>query len=316
MKRDSRVLGRAVAGVVVAALAVSNVGAWADAPSPSESDRMSIEPAISRPSEEAKLTFAAPGIVAEVKVKEGDQVKAGQVLSHQDDAADLAKLASAKLDAESMAEIDYQKADVEFKATVYKRKKDAYDQDGHIVALPDVEEAKQAVNLSEAQVAVAQKSHGQKVKAYEEQQVAVDHKQLRSPMDGIVQKINAREGEFSDPQRQDGAITVVKNDPLWVEMNIASDRAERLSLGQELQVRYKAPPGEKAEGWQTGRITFFPPHADAASGTEMVRLTLPNPRGRRSGLAMEVRLPADVASVVANGPAEAGKPAGLPPLPN
>ena len=312
MKRQPQVWNRAavVAAGVLAAL-LAGRGAQADGPA-----EHAVEPGISRPSEEAKLTFALPGIVAEVKVKEGESVKTGQVLSHQDDASELAELASAKLDAESTAEIDYEKADVAYKATVYKRKKDAYDQDGHIVSLPEVEEAEQAVNLSQAQVAVAQLHHDQKVKAYEKQQVRVERMQLRSTLDGVVQKVNAHEGEFSDPQRQEGSLTVVKNDPLWVEMNVAADRAEKLSMGQPLQVRYRAAPGEKPEGWQTARISFFPPHADAASGTELVRLTLPNPTGRRSGLSMEVRLPDDVAAVVAGGPPAGGATSALPPLPN
>ena len=246
---------------------------------------------------------------------EGDPVKIGQVLLQQDDRIEQVALASAKRDAESDAEVKYEQADVAYKRTVYDRKQMLYGEPGHPIALSEVEQAKMDMELSKAQVDVAQLHHDQKGLDYEKQKDKVDLMQLRSPIDGVVQKINTHAGEMSDPQRQEGAIVVVKNDPLWVEMNVAADRAQKLSMGQELQVRYKAPPGEPANPWMRGTISYFPPHADAASGTEMVRLTLPNPSGQRSGLAMEVRLPDNVAGVAANGPAAVGA-AGLPPLPN
>ena len=319
MNRKPLPLGRAIV-VAAAVLSMSAAVRSADLGRlPSTGMDKSVEPAISRPSDEAKPTFAAPGLVAEVLVKEGDVVKVGQVLSKQDDRIEAVALASAKMDAESTAEIDYEKADVTLKELQYKRKLDLYNEPGHPIALTEVEEAKNALDLARAQVTVAQLHHDQKGMDAQKQGLKVELMQLRSPIDGVVQKINAHAGEMSDPQSKDGALVVVKNDPLWVEMNIAAARAEKLSIGQELQVRYKALPGEAVNPWMTGKINYFPPHADAASGTELVRLTLANPSGQRSGLAMEVRLPENAATVATDKggtPALANGQPGLPPLSN
>ena len=56
--------------------------------------------AITRPSEDVTLSFVMPGRIAKVLVKEGDEVKAGQLLVQQDDAAELVQLEQLKAEAE------------------------------------------------------------------------------------------------------------------------------------------------------------------------------------------------------------------------
>ena len=297
-RRSTVPLGRlAVAAAVTAAVLLMIAGPTARAGDDPAAGARQVEPAISVPSEEAKLTFAAPGLVLKALVHEGEAVKAGQPLLQQDDSEERPALESAKQDAESTAEVEYEKADVAFKQTVANRRQELWDQPGHNIALSELEQAKQDVALSQAQVKVADLHHAQKQLDYKKEQAKSDLMTLRSPIDGVVQRIVTHAGEMSDPQNKDGAIIVVGNDPLWVEMNISADRAQKLTMGQEMQVRYKAPAGEPASAWMTAKISYFPPHADAASGTEMVWMTLPNPSGERSGLAMEVRLPDNVAAV-------------------
>jgi multidrug efflux pump subunit AcrA (membrane-fusion protein) len=312
-RRLAAAVGVAIVAAVVAVRA-DDAPPRTSAATPAPVDA-AIEPAISRPSEEAKLAFAGPGLISQVLVKEGDAVKAGQVLSQQDDRQEQVALASDKLDAESTAEIEYEKLDVELKQRQAKRKRDLYAMPGQNISLSEVEEAENAVSLSEAQLKVAQLHHDQKVLDYQKQKVKVEQMQLHSTVDGTVQKVIAHAGEMADPQNKDGALVVVRNDPLWVEIHPAADRALKLKVGQELLVRYTAPFGAPANPWMPANIWYFAPEADAGSKTEEVRLELANPGGQRSGLAMEVKLPADVAAVAvggASGPADMA----LPPLGN
>ena len=304
--------------LAVVALAVAGLGfaAGSRADSTTGPDDKAIEPAISRPAEEEKPAFAAPGVVAEVMVKEGDHVRAGQVIAKQDDAEELLALASLQSDADNMAEIDYEQVDKENKEQDYKRKKDLYDQPGHNAALSEVDQARLAVRLAEAQIIVAQQKHDKAGIDVKKERVKIDRMQLRSKVDGVVAKVVTHAGEMADPASKDGAITIVANDPLWVEMHPSTDRALKLQLGQDLQARYAAPPGEQPGPWQSAKIIYFAPQADASSKTELVRLELPNPDGQWSGLAMEVRLPANVAAVAAGGTAGPGTAPGLPPLSN
>src|SRR5271155_2394415 len=56
---------------------------------------------ITRPSKERQLKFGGPGIVAEVDVKDGDIIKAHQVLAKQDSRQDEQQLLSDKREADS-----------------------------------------------------------------------------------------------------------------------------------------------------------------------------------------------------------------------
>jgi multidrug efflux pump subunit AcrA (membrane-fusion protein) len=107
---------------------------------------------------------------------------------------------------------------------------------------------------------------------------------LESPINGIVEKLDLGEGEVVDPNKP--SCTVVQNDPLWVEVHLPSLQARKLALGDTLPVQH-----EGEQQWQSGKVIYLAPVADAASGTRMVRLELPNPTSRPSGLQVMVKLP-------------------------
>jgi RND family efflux transporter MFP subunit len=247
-----------------------------------------------KPSQEVRLAFAAPGIVTDVPVKEGDRVKAGQLLAKQDDRQDRAELEKMKLDAAATYDIDYSKLDKKVKEVQLKRKQQMMAQ--HVASASEVEEAQLAVDLDDARINQAQLDHDKKGFDAKKQEVRVEQMQLLSPVDGVVQTLNIHPGEMADPQNRDGVMVVVRNDPLWVEVHLPTSQSQQLHLGETMQVQYA---GDK--DWQTGKINFIRPQADAASDTQEVRVEVPNPTGRDSGLQMQVKLP-DSITAVASGP--------------
>jgi RND family efflux transporter MFP subunit len=260
--------------------------------------------ALSRPSLETKLTFAAPGLVKAVMVQEGDHVKAGQVLAQQDDRQDQADLTRAVVEANSVAKIENYQTDQRVKNVQLKRKEELLKgsgdgTDSQLISQSEVEEARLDVELAKTQVELAELEHTQKGLDAEKQKIKVDLEKLTSPIDGIVEKRNINPGEMAsaDPGNRDGSIVVVQNDPLWVEVHLPTAQALQLKLGQSLPVKYPNDPT-----WQPARIIFFSPQADAASDTELVRLELPNPSGMNSGLQVQVKLPGNVAAVAESNP--------------
>lgn len=245
-----------------------------------------------KPSQEVRLAFAAPGIVTDVPVKEGDHVKAGQLLAKQDDRQDRAELEKMKLDAAATYDIDYSKLDKKVKEVQLKRKQQMLAQ--HVASASEVEEAQLAVDLDQARIDQAQLDHAKKGFDVTKQQVRVEQMQLLSPVDGVVQTLNVHPGEMADPQNREGAMVVVKNDPLWVEVHLPTSQSQQLHVGEAMQVRYA---GDK--DWQAGKINFIRPQADAASDTQEVRVEVPNPTGRDSGLQMQVKLPDNITAVAA-----------------
>jgi multidrug efflux pump subunit AcrA (membrane-fusion protein) len=127
-----------------------------------------------------------------------------------------------------------------------------------------------------------------------EQKARIEQKKLFSRIDGIVSEITTHEGELAtnsnDPQHP-GTITVVKNDPLYVEVDLPSDLVKQLKAdtkNKTLQVQYV----DDKTTWHDAKIHFIKPEADPRSNTEHVQLEMANPEGRSSGLQVTVRMPA------------------------
>jgi RND family efflux transporter MFP subunit len=245
--------------------------------------------AITQPSERHKLSFPAAGVIIQRPVKEGDSVKEGDVVLAQDDFLEQKELEKAQLEANSNAKLEAAKADYNAKKHIYERKKKTFDTGG--ANLQEVEDAELDMILREKQINVAQDDVNEaKIKAEQEAKKVKDMK-LTSPIDGVVEKIELEVGEMADPQKPEGACWVVKNDPLFVEIrDLSSRQVGHLKLGDKLQVKY---PEET--DWHEAAVTFRAPVVDAASDTQLVKLTLPNPDHRDSGLQIQVQLPPEVA---------------------
>ncbi|CAN5523358.1 hypothetical protein BH09PLA1_BH09PLA1_11780 [soil metagenome] len=251
---------------------------------------------VTRPSQERKLSFSTQGVVAQAPVKEGDVVKAGQVILVQDDTIDKKELERLELTANSKARIEAAEADLAVKKAALKRKEDA-GPGGYNEA--EMDEARNDVTLREKQLQVAREDQQEaKIKA-EQQRHKVEKLSLASPIAGIVERLVVDVGEWADPQSRDGAAVVVQNDPLYLEVReLKSMQVAQLKMGQKFQVRYQ-DDADKPENWQEAEVFYFAAVSDAQADTRLVKMRLTNPNGRPAGLWMVVKLPDNLAN--ANG---------------
>lgn len=241
---------------------------------------------LTKPSEERKLSFSFPGVVREVLVKKGERVKPGQPVLRLDERIYQAELKKNKVDAESELKIDYAKQSMDQKQVRHQRVQEL-SKEGAASPL-ELEEAELNAKLAVTQYKLSFEEQAKFRFDVEGLTVKVELCTLASTIDGIVQDITVREGEYADPQQstQRAAATVVQIDPLKVEVYLPAGMAESLKLGQELEVGY---PNEQA--WSKAKIEFLDPVADSASGTRKVELTMPNPQGRTPGWQVNVRVP-------------------------
>jgi multidrug resistance efflux pump len=236
------------------------------------------------------------GIVARAPVKEGDRIKAGDVILVQDEVIDRKELERLELNANSNARIEAAEADLAVKRSILRRKTEGNKDGFSAFNEAEIEEAQNGVTLGEKQLQVAKEDRLEAKIKVEQQRHKVAMLSIASPIDGIVETLVVNVGEWADPQSRDGAAVVVKNDPLYLEVReMSSSQVAQLKLGQKLQVRYKDDP-DRPENWQEAEIFYFAAVADAQADTRLVKLRLANPNGRPAGLWMVVKLPDGLAN--------------------
>ena len=251
-----------------------------------EPDKARSYPAVTRPSEERTLSFSYPGVVREVSVKEGETVKSGQKLMKLDDRMDQKALSAAEIEAKSLLKIQYAQQESDQKKVQLERTQQLYD-DNRAASPFELESAKLEYELAKTRLALSQEETDAKKLEADKQRIKVELAGLVSTIDGVVQRIGVKEGEFADPNQGQArpACVVVRNNPLRVEVYLPTALTSELKAGQELEVAY---PGQKTG--QKAKITFFDPVADAGSEMRKLWLELPNPENQESGRQVEVRV--------------------------
>lgn len=250
---------------------------------------------ITKPSVHAKLGLNQLGVVLDLPVKEGDHVTKGQLLLQQDARQEQAALEAMELEANSDVRIEASKADAEVKRIQLKRYQDLAAKGSSNPS--EVEEAQVKVVYADAQTKLAQLEQQQNKLKAKGQGVKVEQMKIVSPVDGFVESIDVSVGEVTDPQKP--CMSVVQNDPLWVEFYLPTTQSLKLKVGQSMDVKYDG------EGqWSAAKLIYRAPVADAASGMQKLRLELKNAENKDTGLQVQVKLPAEL------GPAAAPNPAG------
>ena len=169
----------------------------------------------------------------------------------------------------------------------YQNKQKGFEQQA--ASETEVEEAKLDYERAKAQLHYTQVEHEKAIADADTEAKMIDKMQLLSPVDGTVKEINIQEGEIVDPNKPDGALTLVTNSPLWVEVNVPSTRALKLKQGDTASVAYQNEPDK----WMNAKVIYLDPEVDAASDKQTVRLELNNDQNRPAGLWVSVRLPPD-----------------------
>ncbi len=212
----------------------------------------------------ADLAFGSKGIVSEVMVKLGDQVKKGDVLVKLDDRAyqAAAKAAALNLDA---ASLNYDEAKRE-----YDRAQEMYDR----TALSEHERV-----IAEIAVRRADVEYAQVQAASTEAQMALEQATLKAPFDGVVSWVETGVGEYvNNALAVNAQVGVVDTGSMIVSANIAAEDAAK--IGQSVAVT----AGGKSLSVESVSVSV---EADQA-GTYLVVVRLKADEGLRAGQAATI----------------------------
>ena len=266
--------------VATLALALACSGVWAaDAADPPIK-------AVTAPSKDLVLAFTLPGRIESVLVREGQDVTAGQLLVQLDRSVEQKQLELLKANADNDTPLKVAQLEHSRKEALFEQVRKAYD--ANAAPERELEDAKLEVQTAELKLKQVHFERRQAERRHEEAALILQRMQLRSPIDGEVERIVRRAGEAVTAQ--DPLLRVVRTDPLWIDVPAPLARARAVADGQTALVRFgdeDAPVRAKVI-----RVSHV---ADAASETLEIRLELPNPTGRPAGEQVTVRFPPDKA---------------------
>jgi membrane fusion protein (multidrug efflux system) len=189
-----------------------------------------------------ELSTEIGGLVQNVPIKSGMDVKEGELLIKLNDASDVAQLKSLQ----AMADLA---------KVINERDR----QQLEIQAI-----SKNVFDTSRADAASKQ--------AQVEQQTAlVAKKNLKAPFSGRVGIVMMNPGQFVNPG--DKLLTLQTLDPIFVDFNLPQSNAEQIQVGQEIVVTTDAFKGASF----TGKITAISPKVDTNTRNIQIEAQLANP---------------------------------------
>jgi len=239
--------------------------------------------AITVPSADITLSFVQPGRISESNIKEGESVKAGQVLVQQYDAVERARLAQLEADSQNTINIEAGEASLAQKQVDLKKLEKAAALNA--ATSLEVEHAKLEVKIADLSVKLAVFELEQARRKYEEAKIQIDNMSLKCPIDGIIERVEVESGESVNAF--DDVVRVVQVDPLWIDAPIPFEKARNLEYRDKIQIIFPESSNTSVEG----TIVFIAAVADAASGTLRVRIEVPNKSNRPAGEQVRVAFP-------------------------
>ena len=212
---------------------------------------------------EAKLTARAAGMVVSVRVRENQQVSAGELVV-QIDTTEYALDVAAN-------EAVLRKAEADYRTLVL------FDEE-----LEDPEVRRQRDRLARAQVGLDQAQVD-----YQRAQLVLEKTAVRAPFGARVADLMVVQGQFV--REGDDLLTVVDIDPIKVSIEVLATEVVHLDEGRAASLVFTAFPGQTF----TGRIETINPVVDPQTNTARVTVHLPNPDGRiKPGMYAEADLEA------------------------
>ncbi|WP_439650722.1 efflux RND transporter periplasmic adaptor subunit [Polynucleobacter hallstattensis] len=189
-----------------------------------------------------ELSTEIGGLVQNVSIRSGMDVKEGELLIKLNDASDVAQLNSLKALADLAQVIN---------------ERDRQQLEIQAISKNVFDTSKADAKSKQAQV--------------EQQTALVAKKNLKAPFSGRVGIVMINPGQFVNPG--DKLLTLQTLDPIFVDFNLPQSNAEQIQVGQEIVVTTDA---FKGAGF-TGKITAISPKVDTSTRNIQIEAQLANP---------------------------------------
>lgn len=233
------------------------------------------------PEQEIALSAPEMGVLKELKVKEGESVKVGQVLASLDNRVYHAQLAINKAKATARGLLQSAQAMQRLRQDMYNRLQNLRSQGAAQPA--EVQQALAELEVAKAELQTARDTHEIHKLEVRLTEAQIERRTLRSPINGVVIDILKDPAEIvsSGGNEASHIMLIAQVDPLKVVVPIPTHEAVKLRVGQKVKVSFPRFDELTSEG----EIVFISPVTDAGSDTVETKIRLDNSAGKlRSGL--------------------------------
>lgn len=200
-------------------------------PSGSESNLSSSDtnmPGIVKPSMQVSLHPNIPGVLRELRVKEGQTVKAGETLAVLDDRLALANLTAAEVAAAQTGQVELARAELDAAQKMLKRFESV--SDPRAVAAQEVEAARADVEKAQANLETAEGNLRLAAEKLAIERERCNLLTIAAPFDGVVHRLKANPGERL--MEDQIVMEIVNITTLKVEIHLPSKIFSKLVLGE------------------------------------------------------------------------------------
>lgn len=227
------------------------------------------------PYADIETAAAEMGTLAEVTVREGDLVTAGQLIARLDDRVLQASLAAAEAGMKAEGELQSAETQLRLKRVEQTKLKQLFERNH--ASQQELDRINGEVDVAAARVQSVREDLEVRRLEHARIQAQLQQREIRSTIDGVVVDVNKDKGEFVSPS--DPVVArVVQLDPLLIIFSVPNQRRRQVQAGQDVTMQIGSAGTEVR-----GNIEFVSPTADASSGSFRVKVRLPNPAGRWHG---------------------------------
>ena len=219
------------------------------------------------------LASPVTGMLDKVLVKRADRVSKGQVLATLESraeqaASELARFKSVQVGPSQMAE-----SKIEFAKRKFARRQVMSNE--KLMAAQDRDDAEAELRLAESELKVASENRQIAKLEHQQQNSLLNLRTIRSPFEGVVVDVLAYPGEVVEPgSNKKSVVKVAQLDPLKIQVVLPKDAFGTIFPGISVEVLPEIP----AKARYTAKVKSVDRLIDAASGTFVVLLELPNPK--------------------------------------
>ncbi|MFM7845481.1 MAG: efflux RND transporter periplasmic adaptor subunit [Planctomycetota bacterium] len=247
---------------------------WCSLPACAQSDNSEIEikGVLLKIIERADVPARQAGEIKTLLVKEGQIVKAGELLAQLDDAEALLTVKRADLEAQiaerkATVDVDVRAAEEEHRVAEgdFKNAKQAKERRSDSVSFSELEHLRLRATIKQLQVERTRHAHDidlltqqQRVSELELARVRLEQRRVTAPLAGVVVEVLQQRGEWVEPGER--ILRLIRLDRLRAEGFIDAQLAAQQLLGQP--VTLKLDGGPKGPQSYPGKVVFISPEVD------------------------------------------------------